>query len=564
MKTCTVFLLVSLVLIVPAPSPAQWTLDGTPVCTVPGNQIFPMIVSDGAGGAIVAWTDDRNGDRDICAQRIDASGSIQWNADGVAICTAFRDQSDPTIVSDGAGGAIVMWTDYRSGATTDIYAQRIDASGAVQWTADGVAICTAANQQEFPTIVSDGAGGAIVTWSDARSDIADIYAQWVDSLGVAQWTANGVALCTAANEQLNPVIVSDGAGGAIVAWTDNRTLTNWYDIYAQWIFPWGGVLWPADGVALCTAVNRQEFPTIVSDGAGGAIVAWQDSRSLEDPSVYAQRVDGEGAVRWTADGVLLGSSVFALGYVSTIASDGAGGAIVAWLRSGGVYEDIFAQRVDASGAVQWTTGGVAICTAAYTQSGPRIVSDGAEGAIVTWYDRRIGGAYDIYAQRVGASGAVQWAADGVAICTDAGNQYNPTMVSDDAGGAIVSWRDDRSGTDSDVYAQRIGPDGGMIPTLVEDTPRAADALLSANYPNPFSDRTFFDLTLRHEVWTRVEVFDATGRRVRTMGLGWLHAGTNHLSFDGRDDHANPLPGGLYFFRVRAGDDTATRRLVIIR
>jgi hypothetical protein len=68
------------------------------------------------------------------------------------------------------GGAIVTWEDFRSGTSNgDIYAQRVNLAGGPQWTTDGVALCTAANNQYNPTIASDGAGGAIVTWSDGRS-----------------------------------------------------------------------------------------------------------------------------------------------------------------------------------------------------------------------------------------------------------------------------------------------------------------------------------------------------------------------------------------------------------
>ena len=89
-----------------------------------------------------------------------------WVQDGVALTatlTATWEQAYPTIVSDGAGGSIVTWYDYRNG-NWDIYAQRVNASGVVQWGANGVALCTAAGGQQVPTIVSDGAGGAIVTW----------------------------------------------------------------------------------------------------------------------------------------------------------------------------------------------------------------------------------------------------------------------------------------------------------------------------------------------------------------------------------------------------------------
>ena len=80
------------------------------------------------------------------------------NNGNVALCTAANDQGPPMIVSDGAGGAIVTWEDFRSGTNWDIYAQRVSAAGVPQWTANGVALCTAANTQGSPMIVSDGAG----------------------------------------------------------------------------------------------------------------------------------------------------------------------------------------------------------------------------------------------------------------------------------------------------------------------------------------------------------------------------------------------------------------------
>ena len=87
----------------------------------------------------------------------------------------------------------------------DIYAQRINSAGAVQWPVNGTAICTASDDQEYPAIASDGAGGAIVTWSDFRRydfTSLDIYAQRVNAAGCRRMdNGRGRAL--------------HGAGGAI-------------------------------------------------------------------------------------------------------------------------------------------------------------------------------------------------------------------------------------------------------------------------------------------------------------------------------------------------------------
>src|SRR6185295_16570761 len=80
-------------------------------------------------------------------------------------------------------------------------------------------VSVAANDQSNPRIVTDGAGNYFVTWHDARSGNLDIYMQKYDRNGVAQWGANGIPLFTQPATQSYPQLVSDGAGGIIIAWT---------------------------------------------------------------------------------------------------------------------------------------------------------------------------------------------------------------------------------------------------------------------------------------------------------------------------------------------------------
>ncbi len=99
------------------------------------------------------------------------AAGVRWTADGVGVRTAAaNDAAGPQIVPDGSGGAIITWADYRSGSKYDIYAQRVDASGTPLWTADGVGVRTAAaNDADSPQIAPDGSGGAVITWADYRS-----------------------------------------------------------------------------------------------------------------------------------------------------------------------------------------------------------------------------------------------------------------------------------------------------------------------------------------------------------------------------------------------------------
>jgi hypothetical protein len=435
----------------------------------------------------------------------------------VPICTAVEEQYEVNITSDGSGGAIIGWTDYRTGSYSDIYAQRVNAAGAVQWTPNGVAVSVETNYQTNPSIASDGAGGAILSWDDNRAGFGnnDIYAQRVDASGVPQWAANGAAICTTANNQSNPFITADGVGGAVLTWHDYRNGSD-YDIYAQRVDASGAVKWTANGEAISTVAAHQVNPRIISNGNGGAIIAWYDWRPGGSTDIYAQSISNYGSPTWTADGVPICTAAQNQDRTA-LASDGAGGAIIAWhdIRSGINY-DIYAQRLDALGAVKWTTDGIAICTATNAQDFPTVISDGSGGAIIAWYDRRTGG-YDIYAQRVDGSGAVQWTADGVALCDTTGNQDGQTIAEDGAGGGVVAWVDTRSGYYEDIYVQRIGRNGntskpGLVSVL--DVPNDQGGLVNVIW-NPSGLDAYPDTSIAfYSVWRSL-----TGAGLKSLQAG---------------------------------------------
>ncbi|MBN2025617.1 MAG: hypothetical protein JW854_02475, partial [Actinobacteria bacterium] len=319
----------------------QWTPDGVPLRGTgeADSADDPCITSDGSGGAIVAWMDFRSESQfDIYAQRVDSSGTPQWTPNGVMLrgTGEANDASNPCIISDGSGGAIVAWEDNRNGLD-DIYAQRVDPSGTPQWTTNGVELrgTGVANAAENPCITSDGSGGAIVGWRDYRSISRwDIYAQRVDSSGITQWTDNGVELrgTGVANNASSPRITSDGSGGAIVAWSDLRSGSK-YEIYARRVDSSGNPQWTDNGVELrgTGVASSAGNPRISTDGSGGAIVAWNDNRSGKE-DIYARRVDSSGNPQWTDEGVeLRGTGVAKNASSPCITSDGSGGAIVAWM-----------------------------------------------------------------------------------------------------------------------------------------------------------------------------------------------------------------------------------------
>ncbi len=557
--------LIILFTLAPETGRAAWTPNGSAICTATANQAQVVVAPDGASGAILAWRDVRvsgngsNSAGDIYAQRVDGAGNVLWAANGIIVCDALNDQGLPQIVPDGAGGAVISWLDHREGINNAaIYMQRVDASGAVQWVANGIPLCSGGCFPGDVRMIPDGAGGAFATWDDAGSGKHLVYAQWVDGSGTERWTPGGALACTQVADQIRPTLAPDGAGGLILAWEDSRIYTD-VNIYAQHMDDSGTATWAPTGVLVCAASNGQLEPVSVSDNAGGAIVAWRDNRGNGD--IYAQHLDNLGNTTWTTDGVVVCNAANVQD-MQQIATDGAGGAIVTWRDNRAGNEDIYAQRMSSAGAALWATYGVAICTAPSNQLFPAITSDGGGGAILAWSDGRsyMLGNYDIYAQHIDDVGSSIEVLNGVPLCTAVGFQTAPAITTDGFGGGIVAWPDSRIDTDSDVYAARLTSPA----TGVGGTPAIGALGGVRNQPNPFSGTTSIEFRLGAASDVGIDIYDVAGRRVSTMHVRGAAAGWQSVAFDGRDDAGRPLASGVYFYRVHANGTTVTNKMVIAR
>ena len=422
----------------------SWPVEnGVAICTVAGVQSGPQIILDDRGGEIMTWTDYRNGDSDIYAQAIDSIGNVRWTLNGVSVSTASSSQYNPKLVSDGQGGAIITWEDSRSSEGVTIYAQAINSTGMTKWTSGGVPICT--SNSHYPQIIADGQGGAIIVFMKNF----DIYAQAIDSTGTINWDLNGVAVCTDSGYQAYPQLVSDGQGGAIIVWADS-------DIYAQAIDRSGFLKWIPEGVGICTASSVQSRPQIISDGQGGAIITWVDSRNYATTSdnIYAQAVNSLGVVKWMEYGIPICMAPLDQENPQLV-SDGQGGAMITWQDSRIDYlsSDIYAQAISSLGLLKWPLDGVAISTAIHEQKYPGIITDGDGGAVIIWQDNR-NGIYDVYAQRINNNGVVQSIIDGTYICSTLEYSNSQQIIPDGHGAAFIIWTDPRNGN-SDIYVQKI-------------------------------------------------------------------------------------------------------------
>jgi hypothetical protein len=446
-----------------------WDPMGVPISIATGIQVRSAATNDGNGGAIIIWEDMRSGYH-LYGQRINAKGECLWETNGTPLITVnpFATQEAVAIISDDAGGAIFTWVDSRYG-TGYIFAQRIDGNGQAKWQDNGIPIMTVMsdngglNSAGSPQLTGDGEGGAIITWNEVRDGFhLSIYAQRVTADGTTLWDLDGVPVAKGPFYAYVPKIINDGSGGAIIAWQE---INNNVLIFAQRLNSHGEPQWPINGIPVSDAIGQtgpQGF-SMIDDQSGGALVTWVDRRIgfLDDANIYTQRISPDGQLQWQAGGVLI-CSHGGDQYCPVMCADGKGGAIIAW-EDGGVSPPgsgqvwIFSQRIDQSGNCLWPVNGIPICT--FQGFNPQIVSDGAGGAIIVWNGMNVAPSPQcILAQRVNANGKTLWPLNGFEVFLNyQSSSFEPKVLSDGKGGAIIRWRDERNVniTGPDIYAQRI-------------------------------------------------------------------------------------------------------------
>ncbi|NWF49251.1 MAG: T9SS type A sorting domain-containing protein [Ignavibacteriaceae bacterium] len=542
----------SMIILFQAAITAQWSGDSTqnnPICKAIDDQTNPLIVSDGNGGGIIIWIDNRNSNGNIYAQRIDENGSVLWTNNGISVSIASNDKDQIHAVSDGNSGALIVWTDRRNGGSsnTDIYAQRIDANGNQLWTANGVAVCKELKNQLNPQIIEDGSNGAIIVWGDNRNSTtngSDIYAQRISSGGNILWQTNGNIICDNVFAQVSPKIefVDDDTTGVIIFWEDNRNASNGTDIYAQRISLNGTALWEPNGKSLITAQGNQRFIETVSSLTDEIAFSWEDSGiPANDKDIHLQVINKYGTLKWTNTNFTnrTGSQVS-----QKIASDGNGNIFLTYRDLKYSVNWISVQKIDSNGNIVWADTGIVVSKLAVE---PYVLSDGFGNAIVIFEDGRNPSLDDdIYASKLDANGNFLWNPNGVPVSTVLNNQGNFSAIKDNSGGAIIVWEDDRTDT-SDIYASRLFSTGNLTSFSEETIYGEMDFVLNQNYPNPFNPATTISFSLSERSSVSLKIFDILGNEIVTLVNEIKDAGEYEVKFD-----AAGLSSGIYFYKIEAG------------
>ncbi len=120
----------------------------------------------------------------------------------------------------------------------------------------------------------------------------------------------------------------------------------------------------------------------------------------------------------------------------------------------------------------------------------------------------------------------------------------------------------------------VRPDGSVLETVRENllvrvpaldpTVSAATLSMSAPSPNPFRSTTAIPFSLRRAADVILSVYDVRGRRVRLIEAGRLGAGGHEVLWNGKNADDRQAPPGIYFYELRANDETRTGRMLLVK
>lgn len=88
--------------------------------------------------------------------------------------------------------------------------------------------------------------------------------------------------------------------------------------------------------------------------------------------------------------------------------------------------------------------------------------------------------------------------------------------------------------------------------------------LFQNYPNPFNPTTDIEFLLSQSGQAKIEIFNISGQKVRTLVDQHLEAGHKVINWDGRDDSGKDVSSGIYFYRIETSEFSQTRKMVLLR
>ncbi len=334
-----------------APAPG-WPLDGIPVSNAGGLRYAGGMAPDGAEGVFLAWEDNVAGDWNVYVQHMSSDGVpvFGWPMGGLAVCSAPGDQRGPCLISDREGGVFVAWTDARN-YPVQVYGSQVRFNGtlAAGWGVDGKPLASSLARHELrPSMTPDGSGGLFLSWLDGTpQSIVRVQRFRADGAAADGWPSGGVAVSLPHPTMAN-TLVSDDSSRVWIAWEEppDTLLQSDPDLHLALVRN-GALdpLWTLGGLLVAGGPEFQDLTALLPDGDRGVYVGWFDESTYPETRSRVTRITEAGATApgWDSGGTDVSPRASRWKYGPALVRAG-GGAIAVWPEYVYGGDNLYARR----------------------------------------------------------------------------------------------------------------------------------------------------------------------------------------------------------------------------
>lgn len=127
------------------------------------------------------------------------------------------------------------------------------------------------------------------------------------------------------------------------------------------------------------------------------------------------------------------------------------------------------------------------------------------------------------------------------------------------------WRVKSSnGTEESIYSSSAKFNVDGIVEVDDNEIQPIVYSLEQNYPNPFNPTTTIKFSLPESHFVSIKIYNMLGQEVRTLVNEQRNEGNHSIIWNGKDNSGNQLASGTYIYRIKAGDFTSTKKMILLK
>jgi len=428
------------------------------------EQVLPKVAITRNGNTYISRFDNNDGGYNLYLNLLNYDGNSLWaNPDGLLISNHPQATSltEYAMTTDDEGNAIIVFQDIRNSEVHNIVAYKISQEGEFLWGADGIMISNDTSTEVSnlsPTVFCASDNSIYMTWQNIATTTS-IVINRLNSSGQKLWGEDGIILSYTEGNCTWPQIIQSDNNNILLKyyqdsgpfWAPNR------HIFVRKLTPEGTLLWESTITNAGGITAWEQLIPFVSDGIGGAVLSWYEDREQDmDNDIYCQHITSEGNITMVENGVLAIIDPYNQQYYPTLSIDEANRHIYIFSSISDANQDNYGlagQLLDYTGNRLWGNTGqiiinigpttVTTIDAYYTNSGAVCVYEIDES---------------IYASAWLSDGTMSWNQDTI-ICSSNDLKYHYDLATHPDQWSVLTW--EQGYNNMDIYAMRFNSDGSL-------------------------------------------------------------------------------------------------------